>query len=205
PWGEFDLREGKVAFRFKKETLAKEPLELFVIDALQPEVALHEFVRLTGQPVMPPKWTMGYVQSHRTLLGPDDALNIARTFREKHLPCDALIYLGTGYCTNGWNVVNGTIDFNTNAFPRPAEQIKALQAEHFKVILHVNQAPRNLFGTTVGGVFSLSPSDGERAGERGTNLFSRGPYLTRAERQALGAPVPTGTPADSNSPLHIRN
>jgi alpha-glucosidase/alpha-D-xyloside xylohydrolase len=146
---------------------------------------------------MPPKWTMGYIQSHRTLLGPDDVLNIAKTFREKQLPCDALIYLGTGYCTNGWNVVNGTIDFNTNAFPNPAEQIKALQAENFKVILHVNQAPRNLFGMTIGGAFSDEPLS--------TNLFSRGPYLTRAERQALGAPIATGTAADFNSPLHIRN
>ena len=96
-----------------------------------------------------------------------------------------------------WNVLNGTIDFNKNAFPRPAEQIKALQAEHFKVILHVNQAPRNLFGTNVGGTFSDGPLS--------TNLSSRGPYLTRSERQALGAPVGTGAPADFDSPLHIRN
>ena len=199
PWGEFDLRENKIIFSFKKESLAKESLELFVMDAPQPEVALSEFVHLTGHAVMPPKWTMGYMQSHRTLLGPQDALNIARAFREKRLPCDALIYLGTGYCTNGWNVLNGTIDFNTNAFPHPAEQIKALQGEHFKVILHVNQAPRNLFGTTVGPAFSDSSSVN-------SDVFNRGPYLARSQRQALGQPAATpGTPADFKSPLQIRN
>jgi len=198
PWGEFDLRGGKGRFLPGKESAGKVPLDLFVVSVAEPADALAEFIRLTGRPVMPPKWVMGYIQSHRTLLGPDDALNIARTFREKQLPCDALVYLGTGYCTNGWNVVNGTIDFNTNSFPRPAEQIKALQAEHFKVILHVNQAPRNLFGATVGGAFADAPS-------QVSVTEPRGPYLTMAERRALGAPVATGTPSDFNSPLHIRN
>ncbi|HEX5221168.1 MAG TPA: TIM-barrel domain-containing protein [Verrucomicrobiae bacterium] len=227
-WGEFDLREAKARFLPVTNAIGCEPLEIFVINVREPAGVFTEYVRLTGQPVMPPKWTMGYIQSHRTLLGPDDPLQIAKTFREKNLPCDALIYLGTGYCTNGWNVVNGTIDFNTNAFPRPAEQIKALQAENFKVILHVNQAPRNLFGTTVGGPLSQSPSnhpkisagqrsekdDGkslsaaklwEKPAETGANLFSRGPYLTRDERQALGTPVVTGMAKDFDSPLHIRN
>jgi alpha-glucosidase/alpha-D-xyloside xylohydrolase len=199
PWGEFDLRGDKGRFLPGKDSAGKGPIDMFLVSMSEPADALAEYIRITGKPVMPPKWVMGYIQSHRTLLGPDDALGIARTFREKKLPCDALIYLGTGYCSNGWNVVNGTIDFNTNAFPRPAEQIKALQDEHFKVILHVNQAPRNLFGTTVGS--TLFSTDGvSRA-----NLFSRGPYLTRSERQALGVPVATGMADDYKSPLHIRN
>jgi alpha-glucosidase/alpha-D-xyloside xylohydrolase len=199
PWGEFDLRGDKGRFLPGKESAAKVPIDMFIVSVSEPADALAEYIRITGKPVMPPKWVMGYIQSHRTLLGPDDALGIARTFREKQLPCDALIYLGTGYCTNGWNVVNGTIDFNTNAFPHPTEQIKALQDEHFKVILHVNQAPRNLFGTTVGSAFSVPD------GVSHANLFSRGPYLTRSERQALGVPLATGTAEDYKSPLQIRN
>ena len=201
PWGEFDLRGDRGRFILGYESARKVPIDVFLVSMSEPRDALAEFARLTGRPAMPPKWVMGYIQSHRTLLGPESALGIARSFREKQLPCDALIYLGTGYCTNGWNVVNGTIDFNTNAFPRPAEQIKALQAEHFKVILHVNQAPRNLFGTTVGPPFSASQSD---LGN-GASLFSRGPYLKRSERQTLGVPVATGTAEDYKSPLHIRN
>jgi hypothetical protein len=37
------------------------------------------------------------------LLGPDDAQRIAQKFREEKLPCDALIYLGAGYCPPSWN------------------------------------------------------------------------------------------------------
>ena len=192
PWGEFDLHAGG-KFLPLKASQGNEPLEIYVISMDEPADALAEYLRLTGKPVMPPKWVMGYMQSHRTLAGPDEPLQIAKTFREKKLPCDAVIYLGTGYCTNGWNVVNGTIDFNKNAFPRPAEQIKALQAEHFKVILHVNQAPRNLFGTTIGA--PATPAS--------TDMFSRGRYL--APGQGRGAAPAPDAPEDFNAPLHIRN
>jgi alpha-glucosidase (family GH31 glycosyl hydrolase) len=149
PWGEIDLREGKGRFLPGEDVRAKQPLELFVISAPEPADALAEFIRLTGRPVMPPKWALGYFQSHRTLAGPEEPLEIARTFREKKLPCDALIYLGTGYCTNGWNTGHGSLEFNPNAFDHPAEQINALHDLNFKVILHINHAPRNLFGASV--------------------------------------------------------
>ena len=71
-----------------------------------------EWARLTGLPGLPPLWTLGYQQSHRTLASRDEVVGIAKTFREKKLPCDALIYLGTGFTNSGWNVTNGTLSFN---------------------------------------------------------------------------------------------
>ena len=104
PFGEFDLRDGKGRFIPRKDTAGKEPLEVFVVALREPADALAEYYRLTGKPVMPPKWVMGYMQSHRTLAGPEEPVAIAKTFRDKKLPCDAVIYLGTGYCPAGWNV-----------------------------------------------------------------------------------------------------
>lgn len=141
PEGKFDLREGKGIFVPKTNAA----LDVFVINVEQPADALTEYHRLTGRPVMPPKWALGYFQSHRTLAGPEEPLQIARTFREKQLPCDAVIYLGTGYCTNGWNTGHGSLKFNTNAFV--PENIKGLHDQNFKVVLHVNRAPRNLSNT----------------------------------------------------------
>ena len=69
---------------------------------------------------------------------------IAQKIRDDKLPCDAVIYLGTGYCTNGWNLGHGSLAFNPNAFPNPAQQLKALHDLHLKVVLHINAAPRNL-------------------------------------------------------------
>ena len=109
PWGFFDLRGGQGLFLPRARSVGREPLIVYITDAREPADALTEFYRLTGSPIMPPKWVLGYMQSHRTLLGPEDALRVAQTFREKKLPVDAVIYLGTGYCTNGWNTGHGSL------------------------------------------------------------------------------------------------
>ncbi len=149
PWGEFDLRDGRGRFLPGKDVRGKEPLQLFVSKLDEPADALTEYLMLTGGPVMPPKWVLGYMQSHRTLAGPDEPVQIAKTFRDKKLPCDAVIYLGTGYCPAGWNVGHGTLTFNPKTFDRPADSIKSLHAHDFKIILHVNKAPKNMFGASV--------------------------------------------------------
>jgi alpha-glucosidase (family GH31 glycosyl hydrolase) len=149
PFGEFDLHANPGKFLPRKGTAGKEPLEVFVVALNEPADALAEYYRLTGAPVMPPKWTMGYMQSHRTLAGPEEPVAIAKTFREKKLPCDAVIYLGTGYCPAGWNVGHGTVEFNPKTFPKPEESIKTLHDLNFRVVLHINQAPRSMFGASV--------------------------------------------------------
>ena len=111
------MREGRGRFIPKQDVQGGAALDLFVVGVPEPAGALTEYNRLTGRPVMPPKWTLGYFQSHRTLAGPEEPLQIARAFREKSLPCDAMIYLGTGYCTNGWNQGHGSLEFNPNLEP----------------------------------------------------------------------------------------
>lgn len=172
PEGQFDLREGKGRFLPRPDPRGGAALDLFVIQLNDPSDALAEYIRLTGRPVMPPKWALGYFQSHRTLAGPEEPLQIARAFREKNLPCDALIYLGTGYCTNGWNTGHGSLAFNPNAFV--PENIQALHHLHFKVVFHVNHAPRNLFGASLAEA-SSSP------------LHIRNYWLRHRELLALGA------------------
>ena len=80
---------------------------------------------------MPPLWSLGYQQSHRTLASREEVLSIARTFREKKLPCDALIYLGTGFCPSGWNTGHGSFTFNPSVFPDPKAMLDELHAHAF--------------------------------------------------------------------------
>ncbi|MGH9490362.1 MAG: TIM-barrel domain-containing protein [Terriglobales bacterium] len=101
-----------------------------------PAECLAEYCRLTGLPEMPPRWALGYQQSHRTIWSREVVMGVAATFRRKRLPCDVLIYLGTGFCPSGWNTANGSFDFNPRAFPDPAAMIAELHREHFKVVLH---------------------------------------------------------------------
>jgi alpha-glucosidase len=96
---------------------------------------------------MPPLWGFGYLQSHRTLGGPEEIAAVARTMREKKLPCEALIYLGTGFSPSGWNTKNGDFDWSSANFPEPKAQVDALHAQHYKVVLHVVVEGRKLTGT----------------------------------------------------------
>lgn len=123
------------------------PLDVFVVSSADPAVIMGEYARVTGLPEMPPLWGFGYLQSHRTLAGPDEIAAVARTLREKKLPCDALIYLGTGFSPSGWNTKNGEFTWSDANFPQPKAQVAALHAEHFKVVLHVVVEGRILTGT----------------------------------------------------------
>jgi alpha-glucosidase/alpha-D-xyloside xylohydrolase len=61
----------------------------------------------------------------------------AKTFREKKLPCESMIYLGTGFCPSGWNTNNGEFTFNAKVFPDPKVVFDQLHQDHFKVVLHI--------------------------------------------------------------------
>ena len=137
PSGGIDLRSAGGVLN-PQPTATAGRTDIFVIDAREPAEALREFMRLTGAPVMPPKWALGYMQSHRTLSTEADVLAEAKTFREKNLPCDSFIFLGTGFCPAGWNLGHDSFQFNTNVFVHEApEVIRDLHAEHLHVVLHV--------------------------------------------------------------------
>jgi alpha-glucosidase/alpha-D-xyloside xylohydrolase len=123
------------------------PVDVFIVASRDPIVVMREYARITGLPELPARWTLGYQQSHRTLAGPDEILGVAKTMREKKLPCDALIYLGTEFTPSGWNTRNGEFTWHPTNFPEPRRMIDALHAEHFKVILHIVIEGRRLTGT----------------------------------------------------------
>jgi alpha-glucosidase/alpha-D-xyloside xylohydrolase len=143
PWGSFDLsgRDGK--FLPAAETPTR---DIFLVLAETPAELMREWAELTGYPHMPPLWSLGYQQSHRTLESRESVLAEARRFRASRLPCDAMIYLGTGFCPSGWNTGHGSFKFNPSVFPDPAAMIHELHEEHFKVILHIVSCPEDLHG-----------------------------------------------------------
>ena len=164
PWGQFDLR-GKeqgifipahsigleLAQQSQKnqqlnmgkglpppETMVPGLFDIFVFDASDPELFLKDISDITGRAVLPPKWALGYMQSHRTLEDESQMLNIVKTFRGKQLPLDAVIYLGTGFCPRGWNKEQPSFEFNREVFKRdPAAVIEDLHNENVKVVLHI--------------------------------------------------------------------
>jgi alpha-glucosidase/alpha-D-xyloside xylohydrolase len=122
------------------------PLDVFITASEDPKVILGDFARITGFAELPPLWSFGYMQSHRTLGGPDEVMWVARTFREKQLPCDALIYLGTEFTPSGWNTRNGEFGWKKENFPDPPRMVQQLHDQHFKVVLHIVIEGRRMSG-----------------------------------------------------------
>jgi len=146
PYGSFDFTgpEGRFDPGGPKKAL---PLDVFVVATREPMEMLAEYALLTGRPELPPLWSLGYQQSHRTLASREEVLTVAKTFREKKLPCDAVIYLGTGFAPSGWNTVNGSFAFNRNVFPDPEQMIRELHALDLRVVLHAVILARSLRGS----------------------------------------------------------
>ena len=143
PWGSFDLTGAQGEFAPGEETPTR---DIFLILADTPAQLLREWAELTGYPHMPPLWALGFQQSHRTLGSRETVLAEAKEFRARNLPCDALIYLGTGFCPAGWNMGHGSFEFNPAVFPDPEAMFRELHQEHFKVVLHVTACPEDLHG-----------------------------------------------------------
>jgi alpha-glucosidase/alpha-D-xyloside xylohydrolase len=144
PYGAFDLT-GDMG-RFTPPATSALPLDVFVVSSNDPPAIMREYAAITGFAEMPPLWAFGYMQSSRTLAGPAEILGVAKTFREKKLPCDSLVYLGTEFAPSGWNTRNGEFTWHATNFPNPKAMIDQIHADRFKVIVHVVIEGRRLIG-----------------------------------------------------------
>ncbi|MES2920327.1 MAG: TIM-barrel domain-containing protein [Verrucomicrobiota bacterium] len=164
PWGRIDLRQPQEGIFFPIER--KDPasmrqtfgnqqlqlgkgippmeavvpglLDLFVFDTRDPAVFMKDVTAISGAAVLPPKWALGYMQSHRTLETDAQMLGIADTFRAKRIPLDAVIYLGTGFTPQGWNTKQPSFEFNPKVFKRGlAPFVDDLHQRNVKLVLHM--------------------------------------------------------------------
>lgn len=161
PFGTFDFM-GRLSKFLPANPQSALPLDIFLVASSDPATIMAEYVNLTGSAEIPPLWSFGYQQSHRTLASRDEVLAEAKTFREKKLPCDALIYLGTGFCPSGWNTENGSFAWNSHVFPDPKEMLDLLHQDNFRAVFHTVILSDKL-GGSVGDPCELSRFDAENA------------------------------------------
>jgi alpha-glucosidase len=90
-----------------------------------PRDVLARYTDLTGHTPMPPVWSLGYGQSRFSYETADEVRQIARSFRDRDIPCDTL-YLDIdtldGYRVFTWNPV---------AFPNPKGLLAELRSMGF--------------------------------------------------------------------------
>jgi alpha-glucosidase/alpha-D-xyloside xylohydrolase len=133
--------------------------DVFVFDAHEPAKFMKDVSTISGPAVLPPRWAMGYMQSHRTLEDDAQIVSIVDTFRKKQIPVDAVIYLGTGFTPRGWNTNQPSFKFNRSVFKRePKEVLSDLHRRDVKVVMHMIPWDRDRLETLHG---SIPPKSGE--------------------------------------------
>ncbi len=94
---------------------------------------IQNYIALTGKPIMPPKWALGFAQCRGNYTAENQAKDIAAEFRKRKIPCDII------YQDIGW--VEGLQDFDwkKNNYQNPKNMVKELGDQGFKMI--VSQDP----------------------------------------------------------------
>ena len=94
---------------------------------------IKSYVRLTGQPIMPPKWALGWSQSRGMLVNEELTREIAHEYREREIPIDII------YQDIGWVEGLQNFDWKKDRYDNPEKMLKDLAEDGFKVI--VSQDP----------------------------------------------------------------
>ena len=116
-------------------------LNYYYIAGPDPRKVVEAYANLTGHIELPPYWTLGFQQSRYSYFPEARVREIARTFREKKIPADA-IYLDIDY-------QKGYAPFTVNReyFPTFENMIKDLTAEGFHTVLitdlHIKYDPNH--------------------------------------------------------------
>jgi alpha-glucosidase (family GH31 glycosyl hydrolase) len=112
-------------------------LDLYILGGPTPADVLEAYAELTGFPSMPPKWSLGFLQSTRFFDETQEIVDLAQTIRDRQLPCDALIFLSTYGTSQAWNKGVGHVEFHERLWPDPAATLGTLQDElGFRVVTH---------------------------------------------------------------------
>lgn len=97
------------------------------------EEIIGSYVKLTGKPIMPPEWALGWSQSRGMLTNEKLTRDIANEYRKRNIPCDII------YQDIGW--VEGLQNFKwrNDRYDNPKKMLSDLAENGFKVI--VSQDP----------------------------------------------------------------
>lgn len=105
---------------------------VFIIDRKSPQEVLKGLAELIGTIEMPPRWALGYQQCRFSYASEQRVREIADTFREKQIPCDA-IWMDIDYM-EGFRVFT----FNKANFPNPKQLNSDLHAKGFHSVFMID-------------------------------------------------------------------
>lgn len=111
--------------------------DLYLIAGPSPQEVLHAYGSLTGLPPMPPKWSLGFIQSSRHWDDEDEIIGLAKELRERKIPCDAIVFLSTYGEAKSWNIGVGHLAIEPTLIPDPKRLFGELQNQWgFQLVTH---------------------------------------------------------------------
>ena len=106
-------------------------IDLYCFTGPRISQVLDRFTQLTGRMPLPPRWALGYHQSRYSYKSHKHLESIAREFRRREIPCDAL------YCDIHHMDHHRVFTFGRD-FPRPRSMIARLRRQGFQVVAIAN-------------------------------------------------------------------
>lgn len=88
-----------------------------------------QYIGMTGKPIMPPRWALGFAQCRGLLTREDLTYEIARGYRERGIPCDII------YQDIGWTQYLQDFNWRKGNYSNPRKMLADLDSMGFKVIL----------------------------------------------------------------------
>ncbi len=94
---------------------------------------ISQYVGLTGKPIMPPKWALGFAQCRGLLTSEKLSREIAEGYRKRGIPCDII------YQDIGWTEHLQDFEWRKGNYENPKKMLSDLKEMGFKVV--VSQDP----------------------------------------------------------------
>ncbi len=113
-------------------TVEDDAVSFFVIPGPEMASAVQRYCALTGKIPLPPLWALGYHQSRYSYYPDRRLLEVAREFRRRRIPCDAL-YLDIHYM-DGYRVFT----WDPTRFPDPEGTLEALREMGLRTVTIVD-------------------------------------------------------------------
>ncbi|GAA0137413.1 glycoside hydrolase family 31 protein [Paenibacillus sp. YSY-4.3] len=121
----FDMRSDREAYTFKVHSGA---IDYYFILGPELKDVVTRYSGLTGRMELPPAWAIGYHQSRYSYMSQEEVMELARTFRDKHIPCD-VIYLDIHYMDE-----YRVFTFDPVRFPNPRKMIAELRDMGIRIV-----------------------------------------------------------------------
>ncbi|EJD08185.1 alpha-glucosidase [Fomitiporia mediterranea MF3/22] len=107
-------------------------LDTLLLPGPTPEAVAAQYARLTGTPVLPAQWALGYHQCRWSYMSSKDVLEVQQRFDKDEFPVDA-IWLDIDYATEHRYFI-----WEKKRFPDPVEMIKEIEAAGRKMVVIVD-------------------------------------------------------------------